>query len=211
MEYKFCFSRRWIQKMVVFIGFSLFTARAQAQIILAPAPSITLQPIGLSVLNGGTAVLIADASASALAPISSVTWYHNGQAVSKSQVLTINAGLTAVSTLTIPNVSSSNGGTYYMVAKNSTGSTPSSNADVIVVLNTVSTVLNAVTGASKMLTSGFKLEFNAPTGSNVVIEATSDMNNWSALCTNVATGGNVTYTDAVAKTYSCRFYRARIK
>jgi len=85
------------------------------------------------------------------------------------------------------------------------------NVALVVVLNTVNNVLTAVTGASKMLTSGFKLQFSAPTGSNVVIEATSNMNNWSAIYTNVASGGSVTYTDAVAKTASCRFYRARLK
>jgi hypothetical protein len=211
MEYKFRFNRRWIQKMVVFIGFSLFTAKAQAQIILGTKPSITIQPLGLSVQNGGSAVLISDATA-VLDPITSVTWYHNGQQVPANEVVTINVlGLTVASTLTIPNLSSTNAGNYYMVAHNSLGSATSDNANVIVLLNTVSNVLKAVTGASKMLTSGFKLQFSAPAGSNVVIEATSDMNKWSAIYTNVAAGGSVTYTDAIAKTASCRFYRARIK
>jgi hypothetical protein len=37
------------------------------------------------------------------------------------------------------------------------------------------------------------------------------MVHWSPISTNVITGGSVTYTDAVAKTQSGRFYRARLK
>lgn len=211
MEYQFRLSRRWIQKMVVFIGFSLFTARAQAQIGLPLPPTIAPQPVGLSVQNGGTAVLVSDASS--LSVITNVSWYHNnGQLVPANQVVTVNAGLTAVSTLTIPNVSSTNAGNYYMVVQNSFGlSATSSKANVIVLLSTVTNVLQAVTGASKMLTQGFKLQFSAPIGSNVVIEATSDMTHWSSIYTNVASSGSVTYTDAVARTISSRFYRARLK
>lgn len=210
MEGKIQFgNRQRLQKTLIFLVFGLFTARAQAQ-LLDPPPSITVPPVGISVQNGGTAILTASAASLPL-PITSVTWYRNGKAVS-SGVLTVNLGATAVTTLTVSNVSSAdNGNVYDVKVSNAMGSTTSSNATLVVVLNTVNNVLTAVTGASKMLTAGFKVQFSAPTGSNIVIQATSDMSHWSSIYTNVASGGSVTCTDAVAKTCSCRFYRARIK
>lgn len=62
-----------------------------------------------------------------------------------------------------------------------------------------------------MIQQGFRLQYNAPVGSNVVIEATSDLSHWSPISTNVATTGSVTYTDTVAKVVSSRFYRAKLQ
>jgi len=207
MESKIRFrNRQWLQKSLVYIVFTLFTAKAQALALFGP-PDITVQPIGISVQNGGTAIITC--TATSVSGFTSWNWYCNGKLVPSSDYVTVDLLVGVECILTVPNASTTNAGTYKMTVSNAYGTTTSSN--VAVVLNTVNNVLTAVTGASKMLTSGFKLQFSAPTGSNVVIEATSNMNNWSAIYTNVASGGSVTYTDAVAKTASCRFYRARLK
>jgi hypothetical protein len=212
MEYKRRYnSRRWFQNIVKFMVFGLFTANAKAQVLFGP-PSITVPPVGISVQNGGTAVLTM-ASTSTPLTISSVTWYYNNKVITNANatVLTVNLGLTASSTLTINNFNASAAGNYYVKVANSAGTTTSSNATLIVVGNIVSNVVSVVSSATGMVKDGFKLEFSAPTGSNIVIQATSDLSNWSAISTNLASDGTVTYTDTVAKTISCRFYRAKVQ
>jgi hypothetical protein len=201
-------NRQWFQKTLVYMLFGLFTAKAQAGLLFG-APDVIAQPLGISVQNGDTAIVTC--TATSVTGFTSWNWYCNGKLVPASQSVTVNAIVGVESILTIPHFSSTNSGTYYLAVANNYGTTDSSNASVVVVLNTVSNVLSAVTGASKMLTSGFKLQFSAPAGSNVVIEATSALGSWSPICTNVATGGSVTYTDAAALSYPSRFYRARLK
>jgi hypothetical protein len=91
----------------------------------------------------------------------------------------------------------------------------SSGATLIVLASTVtdtlSNVVSFVSTETGMVTSGFKLKMSGPTGSNLVIEATSDMKNWTPICTNLISNGSITYTDAVAKTLPSRYYRAKIQ
>jgi hypothetical protein len=111
--------------------------------------------------------------------------------------------------LTVSNVSSASAGTYTVTC-----------SDVLAVLTGTATAsvnlgviptVTAVASGSQMIEKGFKIQFSAPTGSNLVIQASSDMKNWTSLYTNVVKGGSVTYTDLVAKTVSGRFYRAKLK
>src|SRR5580698_6242634 len=104
MEYKRRVnSRRWFQKIVNYLVFGLFTANAQAQILFS-APSFIVQPVGISVLKGDNVVLIMNAASVPL-PITSVTWYYNGKAISNSDTnsnvstTTINLGVSATSSL----------------------------------------------------------------------------------------------------------------
>jgi hypothetical protein len=210
MEYKRRFSRRWFQKFVNYLIFGVFTANAQAQ-IFGP-PSFVVQPLGISVQNGGTALLTTSAASVPL-PITSVTWYYNDKAISagNASIVTVNLGVSATSVLTITNFSSANAGNYKVKIANASGSVSSSNVVVIALGNVVPAVVNLVSSGTGMIKEGFKLQISAPIGSNVVIEATSDLSNWSPIATNNATTGSVTYTDTVAKVVSCRFYRAKLQ
>jgi hypothetical protein len=207
MEFKRRHNRRWFQNVVKFLVFGLFTAKAQAQVF--PIPSFVSEPVTVGVQNGGIAVMTMLAKSLPL-PITGVTWYYNNQPISTG-VITANLGVTASSTLTIPNFSSANAGNYKVVVSNNSGSVTSTNATVIVVASVVTNVVGVVSSATGMIKEGFKLQFTAPTGSNVVIEATSDLSHWSPISTNIATTGSVTYTDTVAKVVSSRFYRAKLQ
>lgn len=215
MEYKRQLNRRLIRKAINLVVFGLFTANAHAQILFGP-PGFVVQPVGISVQNGDTTTLTMSAASVPL-PITTVTWYCNGNAITNSNVTvaTLNIGASATSSLIIKNFSTSTAGNYTVKVANKSGSVTSSNAVVIslgsVVGNTVSNLVSVVTSATGMVAKGFKLQFTAPIGSNVVIQATSDMSNWSSISTNTCTTGSVTITDAVAKVVSCRFYRARIQ
>ena len=219
MEYKRQQNRRWFQKMVIFLAFGLFTARAQAQIgILLPA-NVTVQPLSTNVQNGDTATFNVSAYCT-LGVIYSVTWLYNGSpipatnAVSGSTIGLLSS--TVSSTLTVKHVSSSCTGTYSaqitdavisLLGLISVEDTATSQGATLGITPTVT----AVTSQTGMVNNGFKLQFSGPTGSNIVIQATSDLKNWSSLSTNIVVNGTVTYTDTVAKTVSSRFYRAKIK
>jgi hypothetical protein len=54
MDYKRGFNRgQWFQKTLIFLFFSMFTAKAQAQLSL-PGPVNSVQPVGISVQKRGT-------------------------------------------------------------------------------------------------------------------------------------------------------------
>jgi Immunoglobulin I-set domain len=219
MDYKRQQNRRWFQKVLIFLVFGLFTAQAQAQIgILLPA-KINAQPLSINVQNGDTATFNVSADCTG-GEIYSVTWLYNGEPIStNSSVTASSSGLlttTVNSTLTIKNVSSANVGTYSaqitdvilsLLGLISVEDTATSQGATLGLVPTVT----AVTTQTGMISKGFKLQFSGPTGSNIVIQATSDMKNWSSLSTNVIVNGSVTYTDAMAQTVSCRFYRAKLQ
>lgn len=200
---------------LAFIGF--FTTKTYAQ-LGGQAPKIAVQPLGISVLNGGTATLTSTIQSSTALTI---TWCLNGKELTNSKATVANVPVVlvgTVSTLTILSVDPTLAGTYSVVAKNSNGTVVSSNAELVVlssvVSNAVSTVSNTVSfvsSATGMTASGFKLQLSVPVGSNVVIHASSDLTHWSPIATNSSSTGTVTFTDTNALHVTSRFYRAVIQ
>ena len=113
-----------------------------------------------------------------------------------------------VSTLTVKNISTDSAGNYSMKVVNGVGSVTSSNAALVVLLSTASNIVTTGTGK---LASGFKIQLSGPPGSNYVIQASTDLKNWTPIATNAAPTGSISYTDAAAKSLSSRYYRAKIQ
>jgi hypothetical protein len=206
MEFRSQINRFWSKKMAICLFFAIFVAKVEAGGIVTP--SITAEPSNTNVLNGDTASFTMSAGC-LLSAIGSVTWYYtNNDNVKPVATNTFLVSLLSVSsTLTINNVSSNNAGNYYAVVADLLGGTVKTSSATLGIIPPVT----ALTSESVMMPKGFKLQFSGPTGSNLVIEATSDMVHWSPISTNVITSGSVTYTDTVAKAQSSRFYRAFIK
>jgi len=57
----------------------------------------------------------------------------------------------------------------------------------------------------------FVLTLTGPTGSNVVISASTNLQSWVPLLTNQLSGGTLRFTDAFATNYLRRFYRAKVQ
>jgi hypothetical protein len=222
MDYKRRQNRRWFQKMLIFLVFGLFTVRAQAQLgILLPA-NITAQPLSTNVQNGDTATFTVSANCTGGGEIYSVTWLFNGKPISTNGTVTASSsGLlttTVNSTLTIKDISSTNAGTYSvqitdvilsllgLISVEDTATSEGATLGITPTVTAVSTQTLTVNNSN-----AFKVQFSGPTGSNLVIQATSDMLNWNSLSTNVIVNGSVTYTDAISPTVSCRFYRAKLQ
>jgi len=204
---------RWFQKVLITLIFGLFTAKAQAQGLLPPV--LTVSPSGTNVQNGDTVTFNVSAYCT-LGLFTSVQWQFNGGALpTNATTVTTSGGIltSSISTsLTVSRASAKSAGTYTVEVSDAGGllGILVGNASASVPLG-VTTPLAAVPSASKMSSNGFNVQFSGPTGSNLVIEASSDMINWSPVYTNVLTGGSISYTDAAAKSVSRRYYRAKLK
>jgi Immunoglobulin I-set domain len=192
---------------LVFLGF--LTTKSLAQ--LGTPPSIIVQPLGLSVQNGGTAVLTTTAVSTSTMKFS---WYFNDQPVSTTNTSVVNVNVPLVgtiSTLTVNNVCSASAGSYSVRITNSVGSATSSKAVLVVLTDTISNVVNIVSAGTGMVANGFKLQLSGPSGSNYVIQASSDLAHWTSISTNAAPTGSVSYTDTAATNLPFRYYRVKVQ
>jgi len=188
-----------------------FETKSQAG--LGVPPIILTQPAGLSVQNGDTAQISAIVVPSLLSK-QYYYWYCNGQPVMTNKNISIGnvlSGLNLLISLTISNATSASAGQYTLRVTNGVGGIESSPATLVVLGSVISNVVNIVSSGTGMTVNGFKLVLTAPTGSNVVVQASSDLNTWTSISTNSAPTGSVTYTDTSATTRSRRFYRAAIQ
>ena len=205
--------KRWV-KALISLFFALFvTAKADAGLL---APSLTVSPSPTNVPNGDTVVINIQSSV-VVGVLSSVSCQFNGgnlpanvsfTEVGGGSLLDLGGSVDAV--LTITNVSAASAGTYTFSSSTVglLGGLLTSKATCTV---SVAATVTGMVQSSQMMQKGFKVQFSAPTGSNLVIEASSDLKSWTPIYTNKVVGGSLTYTDAVAKTVSGRYYRAKLK
>jgi len=203
-----CRHRQAVVSLVFFVCFGI-PARAQ----LGTPPIILVQPLGVGVPQGETAILSTIAAPS-LTP-QRFYWFFNGQPVVTNADLTvsntINLALDIVSALVVHNANSNNAGIYSLRITNGVGFAVSSNATLTVLLLTITNALNFVLPGTGLDVNGFQLQLSGPIGSNFVIQCSSDLNNWVSISTNPAPTGSVSYLDVAAKTNTLRFYRAFIQ
>jgi hypothetical protein len=62
-----------------------------------------------------------------------------------------------------------------------------------------------------MTTNGFTFQLSVSVGQTYVILATTNLQDWTPISTNVALTGNVVVTDPAATNCSRRFYRAMVQ
>ncbi len=128
-------------------------------------------------------------------PAASYQWRLNGT--------NINAATSASYTKT--SVQTNDGGSYTVVASNTSGSVTS-----VVVQLTVLTQAATLAAPSWTATNTFRLTIARETNFNYIIQANTNLStsNWVSLITNVAP---FTFTDTTASNYPMRFYRAIYK
>ncbi|HEY9510921.1 MAG TPA: immunoglobulin domain-containing protein [Verrucomicrobiae bacterium] len=160
-----------------------------------PPPVIAVQPLGISVLEGGDALF-------AVVPVSitpmTFQWWHDGKKIGGNS-----------SVLVVHSVKSKDSGDYRVEITNGGGSVMSSAVTLLVLTKPLEPVLNLL--PSRMTTNGFNLQLSGPAGSNYVILASSDMVNWTPIATNSAPTGTVNFTDTNAVNLNFRYYKAEIR
>lgn len=184
-------------------------------------PKIIVQPLGISVQNGGTAIIAVAAQTTDILYGPSFTWYCNNKKITQGGNISISSddsltllginllGLSPVSILTITGLASANAGSYYVVETDSEGSATSSNAVLVVLSPVVNNAINIISSQTALTAAGFKLQMSTPTGSNVVVQASSDLVHWTPIYTNLNSSGSLSFTDGTATNYPYRYYRAR--
>lgn len=199
-------STYWLLKAAVcFVFFAFWAAKCEAQ--FGTPPIIAVQPLGGSVPKGGTISISVTAVSGT--PMN-FSWNLNGHHLPSPKVTnTVNLLVGTISTLTIQNASTADNGSYSATITNAVGSVTSINA-MVTVLGTIAPLTLTVLSNSPAI--GFSFQVSAPQGSNFVVEASTDMNNWVSIFTNKAPpSATVSYLDTAATNYPTRFYRARLQ
>ena len=175
-------------------------------------PLITVPPVGVSVQSGDTISLSATIGVS-LTPLT-VRWFCNGYELKNATVQNLSVPIvgTTISTLTIPNASAAQAGTYYVKVENGGGEITSGNAVVVVVGGSnLLSIVNLLPSQCRMTNGGFQLRMLKPASSNCVVEASSDFIHWTPIYTNSSGSTNISYLDGAATNLSQRYYRARLQ
>lgn len=180
----------WLKKITitaVLLGFAGATGFAQ----VGPPPIITVQPLGLSVPEKGTAVMsVMAASATAL----SYQWYQDGTSIKDA----------TTASYVIGEVKAKDAGTYHVVVRNASGTARSADAALKVTakVKTQLPIKNA-----KKSPAGFEIELDGLTVPQCVVYASSDMVNWTPIATNTVVAGAARHTDVAANHLPGRFYK----
>jgi uncharacterized repeat protein (TIGR01451 family) len=199
----------WPTKALICGALVVFwTANCLAQ--LGGPPTILVQPLGVSVQNGGTAIF----TTTALSPLTTATftWMQNGKSLNHGTVANVVVPLVGtVSTLTIPNVSGGDHGNYTVKVSNASGSVTSQAATLVILQDAVPPVVGIVTGSLAMKEDGFHLQLLKPAQSNCVVDISTDLRNWTPVYTNTTSSTNISYLDYAATNASFRYYRMRLQ
>jgi hypothetical protein len=162
--------------------------------VLVP-PAITTPPQSLTVTQGQSASF--SVVASGTAPLS-YQWSLNGMAL---------PGATG-STLTLNRVQTTDAGSYTVVVTNIAGPVTSAAATLTVTNPAIALVVSSTGG---MAPAGFTFQFSVPVGLTYAILASTNLQDWTPISTNVALVGNVVFTDTDARNYSTRLYRVILR
>ena len=159
-------------------------------------PTIVAQPSGLAISNGQTAVFSATVDNA-----SAFQWLLNGQPLTNGPLM---SGLQSNS-VTVADAQFTNAGGYTLIVSNSSGSATSAVATLTVLGAPVS--FNPSTlhyGNGK-----FIAQITGLTGQGlVVIDASTNLIQWTPVFTNPSAVGTISFTDSNAASYPRRFYRA---
>jgi len=167
------------------------TSQVATLTVLVP-PGIQTQPQSQTVAAGQTASF--SVVAGGTAPLA-YQWNFNSAPVS---------GATNAS-LTLTNVQTTQAGSYTVVVTNNAGSITSAVAAMTVTNPVVSLSLS---GGGGIPPNGFTFQVLVPTGLTYIILASTDLQVWTPIATNVATNGTILFTDTAATNYPNRFYQA---
>ncbi len=161
----------------------------------ATAPFIVVQPQNVTVTPGQSATFSVFAGGSASLRYQ---WYFN----TNTPVLNATNAV-----LTLPVVMATNAGVYSVIITNLAGSTTSTN-----VLLLVSGVTPATPQVSGLIYHNglFSLTVDGDSGHDCIIEASTNLIDWTGIFTNVMTGLPFTWSDPASSNFNRRYYRILI-
>ena len=84
-------------------------------------------------------------------------------------------------------------------------------AEALFALPAAPFVIATTNGGFGFTNRQFRFTLTGPAGSNAVISASTNLQNWLPLATNPLVGGSLTFTDGLATNYPSRYYRATLQ
>jgi sugar lactone lactonase YvrE len=171
---------------------------AVATLTVQAPPVITVQPTNQTVLAGSSPVFTVAAAGSG--PFG-YSWYFD--------CTNLLAGDTN-STLTLPCVFTNDAGSYTVVVTNAYGSVTSTVATLTVTIPSTPPQIVAGDAWFGFATNQFGFNFSGAFGQTIVVDGSSDLVNWTPLCTNTFAGSAVYFWDPCWTNFGWRFYRARL-
>jgi Immunoglobulin domain len=182
--------------VIIVNGGGSVTSSPATLTVLSP-PTITTQPQSQTITAGQTAAF--NVATAGTGPIS-YHWNFNGTAL---------LGATN-SSFTLSNVLPTANGNYSVVVSNSYGAVTSSVVSLVANIPNFSLAASGGTSLGKN-SNGFTFQFSVPTGATYIVSASTDLQNWAPIYTNVAASSTVAVTDASAINLSQRYYRVRVQ
>ena len=158
----------------------------------ATAPFVVAQPQNASVRSGQTAAFTVVAGGSASL---NYQWYFNTNTPLPDATNAV---------LTLTNLQTTNGGAYSVVVANSAGSVTSTNAFL-----TVSPPASGRPQLSNLFFNNcvFNLTVNGDSGPDYIVQASTNLADWTSVFTNHAPTPPFIWSDPVAGNFPRRFYR----
>jgi len=115
------------------------------------------------------------------------------------------------SSLTLPGVLTNNTGKYSVVVLNAWGSVTSAVATLTVTIPTTPPQIVTGDGCFGFLDYQFGFNLSGAFGQTIVVDGSTDLVNWTPLCTNTADSSPFYFCDPCWTNYPGRFYRARVR
>ena len=165
-------------------------------------PAIDTPPTNKTVMAGSNAIFTAFALGE---PPISFQWFKAGQTLTND---TKFSGVTNT-ILTVSNAQPADATNYFVVFTNIWGSATSQVAQLTVIVPPF--VVVTTNGKFGFLNKQFRFTLTGPPGSNVVISASTNLQNWTPLVTNPLGAGSLMFTDTLATNFPRRFYRANLQ
>jgi hypothetical protein len=154
---------------------------------------ITTQPQSQTATQGLSAAFSVVASGDASL---GYQWNFNGSSLSGA----------TTSALALTHVQTTDAGSYTVAVTNSWGAVTSTVATLTVVPPTPPSF-----GSAGMTPDGFTFQLSVSVGSTYVIQASTNLQDWTPIYTNVALTGSLVFTDPAATNCPIRFYRALVQ
>ena len=164
---------------------------------LSLAPQIMTQPVSQATGVGGEAAYHVAADGSG--PLTYQWWFAGAAVPGATNAEMTLAHVQAVNSL----------GGYQVEVSNNFGSITSAFATLTV----TNPVINLSTSGGLGMSAGsggFAFQFSVPIGDTYVVQASTDLQNWTAIYTNVAASATVAITDASALDFQKRYYRVML-
>jgi len=168
---------------------------SSARLTVNVPPQITAQPQSITQIAGQSASF--SVTVSGTTPLS-YQWSFNGSVL---------PGATN-SVLNIPSVDTSNAGDYSVVVTNVAGSAASLPGS-LTVADPPTLAVNSSDSSGPPI--GFTFQVMVPAGFTYVVLASTDLQNWAPIATNVAQSNPDVFTDTDSPNYPNRFYRIMIQ